>query len=221
MFVGHFGVGLAAKKVDNMPSLGTMFFAAQFIDLLWPFFLILGIEKVKVESGITAVTPLNFIFYPFTHSLGAVIIWAVLFGLIYFYFKRNLKSALLLGCLVISHWVLDLVVHRPDLPLFFGESLKVGLGLWYSITGTILFEGFIFLAGIYLYYSSSVAKNRTGEISFWALVIFLLVVYLVNIFGPPPPEENAIGYVGLSQWLIIAWAYWIGRNRKTKELKPA
>jgi len=219
MFVGHFGVGLAAKKVDNKPSLGTMFFAAQFIDLLWPFFLIVGIEKVKVEAGITAVTPLNFIFYPFTHSLGAVIIWSVLFGLIYFYFKKNFKSALFLGSLVISHWVLDLIVHRPDLPLFFGESVKVGLGLWNSIAGTILVEGFIFLGGIYLYYSSSFAKNRTGEISFWLLVIFLLIIYLMNIFGPPPPEEDAIGYVGLSQWLIIAWAYWIGRNRTTKELK--
>lgn len=219
MFVGHFGVGLAAKKVDNKPSLGTMFFAAQFIDLLWPLFLILGIEKVKVESGITAVTPLNFIFYPFTHSLLAVIVWGVLFGLVYFYIKRNFQSALVLGALVISHWVLDLIVHKPDLPLFFGEGVKVGLGLWYSIIGTILFEGFIFLGGIYLYYSSSVAKNRTGEISFWSLVIFLSVVYLLNIFGPRPPEEDAIGYIGLSQWLIIAWGYWIDRNRIRKGLK--
>ena len=118
MFIGHFGVGFGAKKIDNKPSLGTLFLAAQFVDLLWPFLLILGIEKVEITPGITAFNPLDFTYYPFSHSLFGMLVWAVLFGVIYFLFKKNFKSALLLGVLVISHWVLDLIVHIPDLPIF-------------------------------------------------------------------------------------------------------
>jgi len=219
MFVGHFGVGLAAKKLVSKPSLGSIFLAAQFIDLLWPLFLILGIEKVKIEPGITSFAPLNFVYYPFSHSLLAVIIWSVLFGAGYFLFRKNIRSAIILGSLVLSHWFLDLIVHRPDLPLFIGEGIKVGFGLWYSITGTMLLELSIFALGIYLYYSSTKSKNKTGEISFWSLIVFLLVIYFMNVFGPPPPEVESIGYLGLAQWLIIVWGYWIDRNRIPRHLK--
>ncbi len=221
MFIGHFGAGLGFKKVALKPSLGTLFLAAQFIDLLWPFFLILGIEKVKIEPGITLIAPLNFVYYPFSHSLLAVIIWAILFGLVYFLFKKNLRNAFILGSLVLSHWILDLIVHKPDLPLSFGENVKVGLGLWYSLTGTILLELLIFIIGIYFYYSTTKSKNKTGEISLWLLIAFLLISYFMNIFGPPPPEVEAIGYMGLLQWLIIAWGYWIDRNRTSRFLKLA
>ncbi len=124
MFIGHFGVGLAAKKIDKQPSLGTLFMAAQFVDLLWPLFLILGIEKVKIVPGISMLTPLDFTYYPFTHSLLGVFFWALLFGLIYFLIKKNVRSAIILGILVISHWFLDLIVHIPDLPLFPGTDFK-------------------------------------------------------------------------------------------------
>jgi hypothetical protein len=219
MFVGHFGVALAAKRVDAKPSLGTVFLAAQFIDLLWPLFLILGIENVKIEPGITSFAPLNFVYYPFSHSLLAVIIWSVLFCFGYFFVKKNLRSAIILGVLVASHWFLDLIVHRPDLPLFIGDDVKVGFGLWYSVAGTLLLELFIFALGIFLYYSSTTAKNKTGEISFWSLIVFLLIIYFMNVFGPPPPQVEAIGYLGLSQWLLIAWGYWIDRNRISGHLK--
>lgn len=129
MFIGHFGAGLAAKKIDHRPSLGTLFIAAQWIDLIWPIFLLLGLEKVQIEPGNTAFTPLNFIYYPFTHSLLGVIIWSFLIGGLYYFFKKNLKGSLLLGGLVLSHWVLDLITHRPDLPILPGFTLKVGLGL--------------------------------------------------------------------------------------------
>jgi len=213
MFIGHFGTALAAKKIDNKPSLGTLFFAAQFIDLLWPIFLLIGIERVIVDPGNTQFTPLDFIYYPFSHSLIGVLIWAILFGLVYFSIKRNFKSSVLLGALVISHWILDLITHRPDLPIVPGNDFKVGLGLWNSVILTLLIEGFIFLAGAYLYIKSTKAQNKKGKIGLWSLIIFLIIIYTINVFSAPPPSTEAIAVAGLFQWAIVAWGYWIDRNR--------
>jgi hypothetical protein len=215
MFIGHYGVGLAAKKLDNRPSLGTLFFASQFIDLLWPIFLLLGLEKVAIDPGNTAFTPLNFIYYPFSHGLVSVLIWAVLFGGVYYAFRKNIKTSLLLGGLVLSHWILDLFTHRPDLPLLFGNHLKVGLGLWNSVILSILVEGSIFIIGAYLYFKATRAENKKGQIGLWSLLIFLGIVYVMNVFGPPPPSVEPIAIVGLFQWFIVAWAYWIDRNRES------
>ena len=213
MFIGHFGAGLAAKKIDKKPSLGTMFLAAQFVDLLWPIFVILGIEKVKIDPGNTAFTPLDFISYPYSHSLLSVLIWAILFGLIYYLIKKNLKGSILLGALVLSHWVLDFIVHRPDLPLVPWSDFKVGLGLWNSVIFALVVELAIFTEGVNLYIKATKAKNKKGSIGFWSLIALLLVIYFMNVFGPPPPSVDAIGYAGLSMWLLVAWAYWIDRNR--------
>ena len=216
MFIGHFGVGFAAKKAAKRTSLGTLFLAAQFLDLIWPIFLILGIERVEIDPGNTVLTPLNFVYYPFSHSLLAAVVWGLIFGIVYFAIKKDLRSAVWCGLLVPSHWILDLIVHRPDLPLFPGSSSPlVGLGLWNSVYGTIIIEGGIFLAGVYLYFKTTKPKNKAGSISLWALVIFLLLIYFMNIFGPAPDSVNSIGYVGLSQFILIAWAYWIDRNRTT------
>lgn len=214
MFIGHFGFGFAAKKFAKKTSLGTLFLASQFIDLLWPFFVIFGIEKVAIDPGNTAFTPLDFIYYPFSHSLLGVIIWALLFGVVYYFIKKDMKTSIILGILVLSHWILDLITHRPDLPLFLGiDSLLVGLGLWNSVIATIIIEGIIFIAGVYFYIAVTKAKNKVGAYSLWSLLIFLAVIYLSNLFGPPPESAEAVGYVGLAQWLLIAWAYWIDRNR--------
>lgn len=218
MFIGHYGVGFAAKKAVKKTSLGTLFLASQFVDLLWPILLIMGIEKVEINPANTGLTPLNFVYYPFTHSLLAAIIWAIIFGVIYYLVKKDLGSAVWYGLLVPSHWILDLIVHRPDLPLFPGNSSPmVGLGLWNSVYGTIIVEVGIFLAGVYLYFKTTKPKNKSGSISLWALVIFLLLVYFMNIFGPPPDSVDAIGYVGLSQFILIAWGYWIDKNRQIRE----
>jgi hypothetical protein len=218
MFIGHFGVGFAAKKFTKRTSLGTLFLATQFIDLLWPFFVILGIEMVAIDIGNTAFTPLDFIYYPFSHSLLGVLIWALLFGAVYYFIKKDLKTSLILGALVLSHWILDLITHRPDLPLFLGsDSLLVGLGLWNSIIATVIIEGTIFIAGVYLYLAVTKAKNKVGGYSLWSLIIFLVIVYISNLFGPPPESAEALGYIGLAQLLLIAWAYWIDRNRSVKE----
>jgi hypothetical protein len=213
MFIGHFGLGFGAKRLNPQPSLGTAFLAAQFIDLLWPFFLLMGIEKVVVEPGNTAFTPLHFVSYPFSHSLVAVLIWAGLFGGVYYAVKKNAKAALLLGALVLSHWLLDLVVHRPDLPLSFNEDTKVGLGLWNYKLATILIEVVLFSVGVFLYAQSTRAKNKKGSYAFWSLVLFFVLIYFMNAFGDPPPDASSIGYVGLAQWLFIIWGYWVDRNR--------
>ncbi len=163
MFIGHFGAGLAAKGIDNKPSLGTLFLASQFIDLIWPIFLLLGIEKVTIDPGNTAFTPLNFIYYPFSHSFAGVLFWALLFGVIYFMLKKErLKAPLVLGVLVLSHWILDLITHRPDLPIFPWMEYKVGFGLWNSVLLTIIIEGLIFAAGAFIYIKYTKAENRKG-----------------------------------------------------------
>lgn len=216
MFIGHFAAGMAAKKVATKPSLGTLFIAAQFIDLLWPLLLLMGMESVVVDPDNTVVTPLNFTHYPISHSLLAVFIWGVLLGGIYFLVKRDIKSSLWLGLLVVSHWLLDLIVHRPDLPLLPGRGqTKVGLGLWNSLYGTMILELALFGVGVYYYTSVTKARNKTGQYAFWSLIVFLVLIYFSNLFGPPPPPDvNMIGMVGLSQWILVFWAYWIDYNRE-------
>jgi membrane-bound metal-dependent hydrolase YbcI (DUF457 family) len=213
MFIGHFGAAFAAKKIDQKPSLGTMLLASQFIDLLWPIFIIAGIEKVKIDPGNTAFTPLDFIYYPFTHSLFGVILWALLFGTVYYSFKKNLQGSLLLFSLVVSHWVLDFITHKPDLLILPFWDFKAGLGLWNSIPLTLIVEMLVFAGGVYLYIKTTKAKNKIGSIGLWSLLVFLVAIYFMTVFGPPPPSEEAIGYAGLSMWIFVAWAYWIDKNR--------
>ena len=214
MFIGHFGAGFAGKKFSKSASLGTYFMAAQWIDLIWPILLLLGIEKVEIRPGISSVTPLDFIYYPFSHSLVGVIVWAILFGLVYYLIKRNLKTSIVLGLLVISHWFLDLLVHIPDLPIFPGADIKVGFSLWNNLIVSALLEVLIFGLGAYLYLSVTKSKNKIGTFSLIGLIAFLLLMYAANLFGPPPDSVEAIGIVGNAQWLIILWGYWIDKNRE-------
>lgn len=214
MFIGHFGVGFGAKKIDTKPSLGTLFFAAQFIDLLWPILLLLGIEEVKIDPGNTVFTPLNFVYYPFTHSLAGVLFWGIVVGAGYYLIKKNSKTALLLGALVVSHWVLDLLVHAPDLPIVPGLDVKIGLGLWNSFALSLIVELVIFAVGTFFYFQVTKAKNKKGNYGFWGLIIFLLLIYFMNIFGSTPPSAEAIAWVGNLQWIFVLWAYWVDRNRE-------
>ena len=190
-----------------------MFLSTQFIDLLWPTLLLLGVEHVNIEPGITKITPLNFTDYPISHSLLMVCLWGGLFSAAYWITKKNQINALVVGVLVVSHWALDIIVHRPDLPLFPGDSPLLGLGLWNSIPATLVAEGTLFVGGVFLYLRSTKARNRSGAIGLWSLVGFLVLVYIGNLTGPLPPDTTAIAWVGQLQWILIPWAYWIDKNR--------
>jgi hypothetical protein len=215
MFVGHFGVGLSLKSVTPGVSLGTFFLATQFIDLLWPLLLLVGLEYVEIAPGITRVTPLDFVHYPISHSLLAVIGWSVLFALVYHLVRSHRRCAVICGIAVLSHWLLDFVTHRPDLPLYPGGESLVGLGLWNSLWATLVVELLIFGIGIWLYLRSTRALDRIGSIGLWTLLGFLLLVYFGNIFGPPPTSTPAIAWIGQAQWLLIGWAYWVDAHRRT------
>jgi hypothetical protein len=216
MFAGHFGLGFGAKAAARRVSLGTLFLASQFIDLLWPTLLLLGWETVRIAPGITRVTPLDFSHYPISHSLLAVGGWALLFGAVYYAIKRNLRGAAICALLVVSHWLLDLLTHRPDLQLVPTSNLRVGLGLWDSLPASIAVEILIFGAGVTLYARATRASDRAGSIGFWGLVLFLLVIYFSNVFGPPPPNVEVLAWTAQAQWLLVAWAYWIDRHRGSR-----
>jgi hypothetical protein len=212
MFIGHFGVAMAAKRVAPAVSLGTLVMAAQLADGLWPIFLLLGIEHVRIDPGITRVTPLDFAYYPFSHSLLADIGWAAVFGGIYGALRRNWQDAAWLGALVVSHWVLDLVVHRPDLPVWPGGP-KAGLGLWNSLPITLLLEFGLFAVGAYVYVRATRARDRLGTVLFAAFVVTLAALYAAALLGPPPPSVQALALTSLAGWLFVAWGYWIDRHR--------
>ncbi len=214
MFLGHYAVAFSAKKAAPAVSLGTLLVASQLVDLLWPLFLLIGLEHVRIDPGNTAVTPLDFYDYPFTHSLAAAIGWSVLFSLAYFVIRHNRRGAVVAGLCVLSHWFLDFVSHRPDLPLAFGHSMFFGLGLWNNRAATFLVEAILFAAGIALVVRSTKAKNRIGIYGWWLGIALLGVIYVINFFGPPPPSPSAIAIAGNASWLFVAWAYWIDKNRE-------
>lgn len=216
MFIGHFGVGLAAKPAAKQTSLGTLFLAAQFIDLLWPTLLLLGLETVRIAPGATKVTPLEFTHYPISHSLLAVIVWAVLFSSVYYLIRRLVVPALVCGGLVASHWFIDALTHQPDLPLSLGGSTRIGLGLWNSPVFAIGLELLIFAVGLILYLRTTKPSDKVGSFSLWSLVVFLLLVYVLNIFGPPPPSVEAIAWTAQAMWLLVAWGYWVDRHRELR-----
>lgn len=218
MFIGHFGVALAAKPAARQTSLGTLFLAGQFIDLLWPSLLMAGLETVAIAPGATRVTPLEFTHYPISHSLLAVVIWAVLFAGVYLAIRRALLPALVCGGLVVSHWLLDLLTHKPDLPLYPGASTRVGLGLWNYPAPAIALEAGLFALGVYLYLRTTRASDRVGTLAFWSLIAFLALVYAGNVLGPPPPSVDALAWVGQAQWLLVVWGYWVDRHREVRAL---
>ncbi len=213
MFLGHFGAGFAAKAIAPRVSLGWLFAAAQFIDLLWPTLLLAGIERVRIAPGATAVTPLVFEHYPVSHSLAAVLAWAALVGALYFAVKRDRRGATVLAALVASHWFLDAIVHAPDLPLYPGSATLAGMGAWSSVALTLAIELPLFAAGAWLYARGTRAADSVGRWGFAGLVAFLLAIHAGNLLGPPPPSATAIAWVGQAQWLLVLWAFWIDNHR--------
>jgi len=214
MFLGHFGLGLAAKRASPRTSLGTLWMAAQFLDLIWPIFLLTGLERVRVDPGNTVVTPLDFESFPLSHSLLAAVGWAFLFAAVYWFVTRDGTSTFFVGFLVLSHWLLDAVVHRQDLPLYPGSNRMFGMGLWNSLPVTLLIEVMLFLWGVVLYRSATRARDPVGTHAFRTLIFFLTLVYVGSVLGPSPPDSHYVAVVAFGQWLLILWAYWVDRHRE-------
>ncbi len=216
MFIGHFAVGFGAKKAVPKVSLGTLFLAGMLLDLIFPVLALTGVERVRIVPGITAVSPLDLEFYPYSHSLLFSCLWAAGLAVLYGIFKGWDRRALWLGALVVSHWVLDVISHRPDMPLYPGSPL-IGLGLWNSRLATLGVEGGLFALGIWLYVRTTRARDGIGRFGLWGLVGLLSLLYLASLNGVPPPSVNAMAVVGgLGASLFIAAGYWIDRHREAK-----
>lgn len=215
MFIGHFAVGFAAKRVAPRASLATLFAAVQLADILWPIFVAAGLEEVRIKPGDTPFTPLEFSSYPYSHSLIALAGWGLLFGAVYVAGMRvGVRALFLMAALVVSHWLLDFVSHRPDMPIVPGGA-KYGLGLWYSIPGTIVVESMMFVASLWVYVRVTRARDAAGRWAFVSLIVLLGIAYVANILSGPPPSVEAIwiaGLAGAAVTLVLSW--WADSHRE-------
>jgi membrane-bound metal-dependent hydrolase YbcI (DUF457 family) len=218
MFLGHYGVALAAKRYAPRTSLGTLILAAQLLDLIWPLFLLVGWERVHIVPGLMAASSLDFEHYPISHSLLGALVWAALIGGGYLLFRRYPRGAAVIAIAVVSHWLLDAPMHRQDLPLFPGGQTKVGFGLWNSIVATLLIEATLLGIGLAVYARTTQPRDRTGTRALQAMIALLVVIFLASLFGPPPPGERVVAVGSLALWLFVPWGYWIDRQRETRRL---
>lgn len=218
MFIGHFAVGFAAKRFAPRSSEAVLLAAPLLVDILWPFFLLLGWEQVRIDPGNTRFTPFDFVSYPWSHSLLMLCVWATAFGAIYYAIARYWAGAIAIWIGVVSHWVLDWVTHRPDMPLYPGGA-RYGLGLWNSITGTMVVEILMFAVGVWMYVQATRAKDRIGRYAFIAYIALLLVIYVANAFGPPPDSVTEVAWAAIAAPVIlIPWAWWFDRHRSASSL---
>jgi hypothetical protein len=227
VFLGHFGVALALKRAEPKLSLGTLFVAVQLADLLWGLFLLTGWERVRIDPGYTAVTPLQFLEYPISHSLLGMALWAVVGAAAYYSWptrdtSRHWQAAALVGVAILSHFALDLLVHVPDLPLGGEASRKVGLGLWNKPTATLLLELGTLAVGVAVYVAFRSRRHpaRPGRLA--SLLGILVAIYLASFFGPPPPSVTAIAVTDIVGLLLLAaFAAWVDRRATPAELAAA
>ena len=218
MFIGHYAVGLASKKLAPGASLGALIAAPILLDLLWPIFLLLGWEHVSIEPNRNPFLRFAFDSYPISHGLVAVVGWATLFAALYYGFTRYETGAIVIWLGVLSHWLMDFIMHRPDLPFYAGGSRMVGLGLWNHRVTTIAVEAALFVLGVWLYSRQTKPKDQVGVYAFWGFVVFLLAAYGAAAFGPaPPPSVRKIAIVTLCSALLIPWAWWFDSHREVRE----
>ena len=218
MFLGHMAVGFAAKRVAPKTSLGVLLAASELVDLLFPVFVLAGWERVRIVASDNPFLRFDFVAYPYTHSLAAGLFWGLLAAAGYWAVSRRRTGAVVVGLVVLSHWVLDVISHQPDMPLYAGTSPKIGLGLWNSVVGTIVVEGLMFAAGAWLYATMTRGRDRIGTYGLWGFVLLMVGLYAGNIAGPPPPDPAAFAWVVLVFALFFLWAAWFDRHR---EVVPA
>ncbi len=213
MFLGYFAVGFASKKLAPRTNMALLIAAPLFSDLLWPIFLLLGWERVRIDPGNTRFTPLDLAWYPWSHSLLMTIVWATAFAAIYYTFARYRAGACVIWIGAVSHWVLDWMTHRPDMPLYPG-SARYGLGLWNSIPGTLIVELSMFAVGLWLYMRTTRPKDRIGRYAFLAYAALLLVAYVGDRFSSPPSGTGDIAWPGIiAEAILLPWAWWFDHHR--------
>jgi hypothetical protein len=217
MFIGHFAVGFGAKKFAPRSSLAVLLAAPLLADMLWPPFLLLGWEHVRIDPGDTRFTPLDLYDYPWSHSMLMLALWATVFAGIYYATTRYRPGTIAIWIGVMSHWVLDWVTHRPDMPLYPGGGPRLGLGLWNSIAGTMLVEIGMFAVGVWLYSSATIARDAIGRWAFWSYVLLLLVIYVGDRFSEPPPSAAAVAWTGIiAEVIFLVWAWWFDKHRNSR-----
>jgi len=213
VFIGHYALGLAAKRYAPRTSLGTLFVAPTLADLLWPVFLLLGWEHAHVVPGANPFLTLWLDDYPISHSLFTLIVWGALFGYLYQRRGGDHRAALVIGALVVSHWVLDFITHRPDEPIYPGGP-EVGLGLWNYVTATVIVETAMLLAGVIIYVRSTRGRDAIGRWGFWGLIVLLAGGYYASLFTPTPTDMKALAIGGIIfGWVYVLLAWWVDRHR--------
>lgn len=209
MFVGHLAIALAGRKASPRTSLVWFVVAANLVDLIWPIFLLVGLERVRIDPGNTAFTPLAFESYPWTHSLLMGVLWGAALAGVARCFGVSARAAALIGAVVASHWVLDFVTHRPDLPLWPWPSGSYGLGLWNFVTATFAIEGLMWLAAIVTFLSARRLRGVQGVVAFWSFVLVSTLLWASGPFSPPPPDARSLAWFALTGWIVVPWSWWI------------
>lgn len=214
MFIGHFAVGFASKKFAPRSNLAVLMAAPLWLDILWPIFLLLGWEHVRIDPGNTRFTPLDLYDFPWSHSLLTSLVWATLFAGVYYAVAGYRTGAIVVWTGVVSHWVLDWITHRPDMPLYPGGR-RYGLGLWNSIPGTLMVEIAMFVVGIWLYVQVTRARDWIGRYAFWAYVLLLLAAYGSDRFSAPPADvmRDIAKPAAVITPILLLWTWWFDRHR--------
>ncbi len=215
MFAGHYGPAYASKRVDPRPPLWVLFLAVQLMDVMWSIFVMTGVEKVRIMPGFMAMSPLDLYSMPYTHSLPGSLFWSAVAFTAYRLWRGqgSARSALVVGAAVFSHWVLDLLVHGPDLLLYPGGP-KVGLGLWNHPAVEWPLELGILFVGLWIYMNATRPLTPAGR---WAMPVFGVVlagIQVASAYGPPPPTPAAVATTALSSYLLLAAVVaWLERKR--------
>ena len=219
MFIGHWAPALVAATVRRAPSLGVLFIGAQLLDWVFFLFLLLGAEHMRMVPGITAMNPMDLYDMPYTHSLMGTVVWSAMFAVALWLPKVDKRAALLGAAVVASHWLLDLVVHRPDLTIIGGEP-RLGLGLWNSPTIEMPLEVGLTAAALLFYLAKTrpgpVAKSPRSAIAIALLVLVLATVQAINWFGPQATEVTpGTSFLAFAAYgAVTGAAFWLGRTRE-------
>jgi membrane-bound metal-dependent hydrolase YbcI (DUF457 family) len=214
MFIGHFAVGFASKRWAPRTNLAVLLAAPLLADILWPAFILAGVEHAHFAPGQTPFLGLHLDDFPWSHSLLMDMVWAVLFGAAVWGYAKDRAAGLVVAIGVLSHWVLDWVTHRPDMPLWPGGP-EYGLGLWYSVRGTVVVESVMLAVGVSFYLAATRPRDRIGRFALLGMVVVLAAMYVASVYSPPPPSMTVVGWMGLvMSALFLAWSWWIDRHRE-------